>query len=326
MKDSFGREIDYLRVSITDRCNLRCIYCMPESGVEEILSHEDILSYEEIVRVCAAFAELGLKKVKITGGEPLVRKNAAGLVARIKSLSGIEQVTMTTNGVLLRQNVKELKAAGLDGVNISLDTLDPAVFRRITRFGNLAGVLDGLDAAVEAGIPSIKINCVPIAGINCGGAADLAALARERDIKVRFIEMMPVGLGANFRYVGGMEIRRMLEEAYGEMTPYVGKLGNGPSVYYTIPGFRGQIGFISAVTSCFCERCNRVRLTANGFLKTCLNFDVGTNLLPALREGDEALLQEAIRLTVLSKPQKHAFFRNDGTLRAETKIMSQIGG
>lgn len=321
MRDGKGREIDYARLSITDRCNLRCVYCMPEEGVEKLYSC-DILSFEEILRVVRALVSLGIRKVKVTGGEPLVRRDAARLVRDIRALDGIECVTMTTNGILLPRYAEPLREAGLDGVNVSLDTLDPEAYRRITRWGDVADALAGIDAALAAGIPSVKVNCVP-SSRNAEGIAAVAALARERDIQVRYIEMMPVGLGGAFIRVDNRRVREILEAAYGEMTPFDGKLGNGPAVYGSLPGFRGKIGFISAVGACFCGGCNRVRITADGAIKTCLHAGDGVSLRPALADGEEALAA-LLREAILAKPERHHF--GEGCAGAESRIMSQIGG
>lgn len=321
MKDQYNREIDYLRVSVTDRCNLRCVYCMPEEGVEPV-AHEEILSYEEILRVCRCAAKLGFWRVKLTGGEPLVRRGVAGLAREIKAISGIRQVTMTTNGVLLGDYAEELAAAGLDAVNVSLDTLDPEAFHRITRRGELSRVLDSIDRALAAGL-RVKLNCVPTRGND--EAERLAALAKDRPIDVRFIELMPVGEGDPSEGVPADEIRARLAAAYGPLTEYPGEWGNGPASYCDIPGFAGKIGFISAMSHRFCGGCNRVRLTATGFLKLCLHFDEGTDLRGLLRGGaDDAALTEAVRAAVWGKPAHHLF--GETAAHVEQRKMVQIGG
>lgn len=324
MLDGYGRVIDYARISITDRCNLRCVYCMPETGIQK-LSCDDVLSFEEIIRICGILAGLGIRKLKITGGEPLVRLGVSSLVSSLKAIPGIEQVSLTTNGVLLSKLAGELAAAGLDAVNVSLDTLDPVNYRALTRVGNLEDALFGIDNAISAGIKAVKINCVPIAGMNDGGAVELAALARDRDVHVRFIEVMPIGLGKSFPRVEGHKMRELLEEAYGEMTPFGENLGNGPARYYSLQGFQGKIGFINAVSGCFCAGCNRIRLTADGVLKTCLHTDIGVSLLDGLAHEDDNTLAEQITQAIMGKPAMHSF-TSDSTLRSETRIMSQIGG
>ena len=322
MKDRFGRTIDYLRVSVTDRCNLRCVYCMPEEGVES-LCHEEILSFDEIERICRVMAEMGLRKIKLTGGEPLVRKNFPELVKKLKALPGIEQVTVTTNGMLLKQQLPALVEAGIDAVNISLDTMDPELFRDVTRIGEYERVEESLKACLEAGL-KLKINCVPVTSEK-KNFVRLAQIARDYPVHVRFIEIMPIGFGKEFQFHSEEEIRAELEEAYGEFIPCQEKLGNGPCHYFSVPGFQGKIGFISAISHKFCEECNRVRLTADGFLKTCLQFDIGSSLKDRMREGctDEEL-KELIRETIDKKPMSHKF--HELMEEEETRSMSQIGG
>ena len=328
MRDSCNRNIDYLRISVTDRCNLRCIYCMPESGIE-FLPHEQILSYEEILRICREMAKLGLRKVKLTGGEPLVRKDLPQLVSQLKQIEGIQAVTVTTNGVLLESFLPELTAAGLDAVNISLDTLDPEEYYRVTRFHELDRVLRGIDAALSA--PShltVKLNCVPIRTRDCREQIiRLTELARRQPLHVRFIELMPIGLGEHQEGFSEPEIRMMIEQHYGPLRPYQGTLGNGPSAYYELDGFQGKIGFISAISHKFCHECNRVRLTSDGFLKTCLQYGEGIDLKRPVKDGvtDEQLL-ELIRTAVYHKPAAHQFGTRAEQGNIETNIMSQIGG
>lgn len=324
MIDCLGRKIDYARISITDRCDLRCVYCMPESGVEKV-DCADILSYEQIIRICKNLAQQGIRKLKITGGEPLVRKDVPSLIRQMKMIPGIEHVSLTTNGMRLAAIAKELAEAGLDSINISLDTLDPDRYRALTRRGSVHEVQLGIAGAVAAGIKTVKVNCVPIADMNERDIISLAALAKNQDIHVRFIEMMPIGLGKQFSRVEPEWVRELLENAYGEMTPYQGKLGNGPAVYYTLPGFRGKIGFISAVSSCFCENCNRIRLTADGMLKTCLHLDEGTSLLSALSQDNDELLGQQISQAIWNKPTKHGF-ESEMTWQEDHRMMSQIGG
>ncbi len=322
MLDGFGRCIDYLRVSVTDRCSLRCTYCMPADGVPW-LSHGEILSYEEILRLVRLFANIGVKKIKITGGEPLVRKGVAGLIREIKAIPGIEQVTLTTNGVALKEQLPDLLSAGVDAINLSLDTLDRERFAAITRRDALPQVLEGLEAALGAPGLNLKLNCVAQAGREDDWLA-LAELAKAHPIALRFIEPMPIGLGEGVTVCSEEEIRAALEGKFDPLTPYDGKLGNGPAQYYTLPDFAGKIGFISAVSHQFCDRCNRVRLTATGYLKTCLQYDVGADLRPLLAESDE-VLQKAIAAAIGCKPEAHQFTA-DRVENREAHIMSQIGG
>ena len=322
MFDSTRREIHYLRLSVTDLCNLRCRYCMPD-GVEK-LEREAVLTYEEFLRLAALFAQCGIDTVRVTGGEPLVRKNAAQLVAGLKAIPGIRKVTMTTNGILLAQQLPALLAAGLDSVNISLDTLRPEVFRQITARDDFAAVQAGLQAALQSGLP-VKLNCVPQAGVNEGELEDLAALAENRPLQVRFIEMMPIGYGAAMPCISGPELRQRFARRWPELQPLTeAAFGDGPAVYYTVPGWQGSIGFIAAVHGKFCASCNRVRLTSQGFLRPCLASEAGCDLRALLRSGaDDTQLLAAIRETIWAKPREHHF--EDSSMPA-TRGMYRIGG
>ena len=325
MFDSTRREIHYLRLSVTDLCNLRCRYCMPD-GVEK-LEREAVLTYEEFLRLAALFARCGIDTVRVTGGEPLVRKNVAQLVAGLKETPGIRRVTMTTNAVLLAERLPALLDAGLDSVNISLDTLRPEVFRQITARDDFAAVQAGLQAALESGLP-IKLNCVPQAGVNEGELEALAALAKDNAMQVRFIEMMPIGYGAAMPCISGPELRARFARRWPELAPLSAAqehaLGDGPAVYYTVPGWQGSIGFIAAVHGKFCASCNRVRLTSQGFLRPCLASETGCDLRALLRSGaDDAQLLAAIRETIWAKPREHHF--NDSSMPA-TRGMYRIGG
>ena len=325
MFDSKGRKIHYLRLSVTDLCNLRCRYCMPD-GVDK-LEREDILTYEEFLRLAALFARCGVDTVRVTGGEPLVRKGVEQLVKGLKAIPGIRKVTMTTNAVLLEQQLPALLEAGLDSVNISLDTLDPALFAKITARDEFAAVQAGIHAALESGIP-VKLNCVPQVGVNEGELEALAALAQDKPLQVRFIEMMPIGYGAAMPCISGPELLARFRRRWPELVPLPGAacaaLGDGPAVYYTVPGWKGDIGFIAAVHGKFCASCNRVRLTSQGFLRPCLASETGCDLRTLLRGGaaDEELLQ-AIRETIWSKPREHHF--GDNSMPA-TRGMYRIGG
>ena len=325
MFDSTGRDIRYLRLSVTDLCNLRCRYCMPD-GVEK-LEREAVLTYEEFLRLAALFARCGIDTVRVTGGEPLVRKGVDQLVAGLKATPGIRKVTMTTNGILLAQQLPALQKAGLDGVNISLDTLRPEVFARITARDEFGHVMEGIHAALASGIP-VKLNCVPQVGVNEGELEALAALAQDQPLQVRFIEMMPIGYGAAMPCISGPELRQRFARCWPEMHPVPmarsGALGDGPAVYYTVPGWQGGIGFIAAVHGKFCAGCNRVRLTSQGFLRPCLASEQGADLRALLRSGatDTELLQ-AIRAAIFEKPREHHF--GDSSMPA-TRGMYRIGG
>ena len=325
MFDRYQREIHYLRLSVTDLCNLRCRYCMPD-GVEK-LEREAVLTYEEFLRLAALFARCGIDTVRVTGGEPLVRKNVAQLVAGLKATPGIRRVTLTTNAMLLAEQLSALLDAGLDSVNISLDTLRPEVFRQITARDDFAAVQAGSQAALESGLP-VKLNCVPQAGVNEGELEGLAALAKDNAMQVRFIEMMPIGYGAAMPCISGPELRARFARRWPELAPLSAAqehaLGDGPAVYYTVPGWQGSIGFIAAVHGKFCTSCNRVRLTSQGFLRPCLASETGCDLRALLRSGaDDAQLLAAIRETIWAKPREHHF--NDSSMPA-TRGMYRIGG
>ena len=325
MFDRYQRDIHYLRLSVTDLCNLRCRYCMPD-GVEK-LEREAVLTYEEFLRLAALFARCGIDTVRVTGGEPLVRKNVAQLVAGLKETPGIRRVTLTTNAVLLAEQLPALLDAGLDSVNISLDTLRPEVFRQITARDDFAAVQAGLQAALESVLP-VKLNCVPQAGVNEGELEALAALAKDNAMQVRFIEMMPIGYGAAMPCISGPELRARFARRWPELAPLSPAqehaLGDGPAVYYTVPGWQGSIGFIAAVHGKFCASCNRVRLTSQGFLRPCLASETGCDLRALLRSGaDDAQLLAAIRETIWAKPREHHF--NDSSMPA-TRGMYRIGG
>lgn len=327
MKDKFNREINYARISVTDRCNLRCRYCMPECGVKKI-AHADILTLEEILRVAEIFSRLGIKKIRITGGEPLLRRNLSSLVRDLKKISGIEQVNLTTNGVLLKNFVSELISAGLDGINLSLDALDEKIFTNLTRRRLFNQVLESLQALFDQKFKNLKINCVPLRGGNEKELLKLANLARNNSIKVRFIELMPIGCAweSGLRGIPTAEIFSTLERNFGELLPVYDKNPlKGPAKYFKPPNFIGEIGFIDAMEHKFCGNCNRIRLTAEGFLKTCLSFDFGLDIKNLLRSGasDDDIL-EKIRETIYNKPREHFF--DDATKFHDSRLMNQVGG
>lgn len=323
MQDCFQREINYLRVSVTDRCNLRCRYCMPEEGVV-LKGYRDILSLEEIARLVSCAAELGIKKVRLTGGEPLVRRGLAGLVQLIGDVSGIEEIALTTNGMLLPRHAGELKAAGLDRVNISLDTMDPEKFRYITRSGILDRVLAGIEAALAAGLGPVKLNMVVVKGFNDDEILDFARLTLGRPLHVRFVELMPVGEGRGEGFLPLGEVRERIA-AHFSLEPRHDLPGNGPADYYTIPGAAGRIGFIAAMSRRFCKSCNRLRLTTDGKIRPCLQKEIEVDVMRLLRSGaDDAALREAFRQAAAVKPEKHDMELNGwGCL---PRRMFQIGG
>ncbi|NCB73300.1 MAG: GTP 3',8-cyclase MoaA [Clostridia bacterium] len=323
MIDKLGRSIDYMRISVTDRCDLRCTYCMPADGVAP-LRHSEVLSFEEIVRIVKLASALGVKKVRLTGGEPLVRLGLPTLISQLKAIDGIEWVVLTTNGILLSENLPELVSAGVDGVNISIDAIDEDVFERVTRRSGVSKVLNSIDAALRYPQLKVKLNCVPMLA-NSSQILPMAErfLSDER-LSLRFIELMPIGLGGEETGISEDALRAMLEEKFGEMTPLKHELLCGPCRYYKLEKLKGKVGFISAVSSCFCQSCNRVRLTSSGFLKTCLQFDRGVELRPLLNGTDEAILS-AMKQAIWDKPEHHVFTEQGGS-SLEQRIMSQIGG
>ena len=329
LSDSFQRPIDYLRISVTDRCDLRCIYCMPPEGVPW-RPHEHVLSYEEIVTIVRAAAELGVSKVRLTGGEPLVRPGVADLVGMLARIPGVDDLAMTTNGILLARHADELAAAGLQRVNVSLDTLYPERYRRITRWGELEDVLAGMAAARQAGLTPVKTNTVVIRGMNDDEAVDFARKTMAAEWHVRFIELMPVGNNGMIedawreRVVTADEIRRRIQAALGELEPAKMSAGGGPARTYRLPGARGTLGFITPVSEHFCYHCNRLRLTADGQLRLCLLSDQEIDLRPALRQGaDVAQIKALLLQGIETKPLQH---RLDECRRPESRVMSEIGG
>ncbi len=329
LRDRFDRRIDYLRISVTDRCNLRCVYCMPPQGVPW-KPHADILSYEEIVQVVEAAAWLGIHKIRLTGGEPLVRRDVTKLVRAISRIPGIEDVSLTTNGILLDKLAAPLAEAGLTRVNISLDTLDPTKFWRLTRLGDIDRVWRGIEVAEQVGLVPIKINTVVVRHVNDDELIDLARLTLDRAWHVRFIELMPLGnvgdwgLGfppAHNRY---LSVQDMLERlAPLDLVPTDQPIGNGPARTYYIPGARGTVGFISPLGDHFCSTCNRLRLTADGRLRPCLLHDIEVPVREALRARDwiVPLIEQAVAL----KPRSHDLLSEDACA-PQDRIMSQIGG
>jgi len=317
--DGFQRGISYLRISVTDRCNLRCIYCMPPEGVEQV-PHGEILSFEEIMLVVRASVELGISKIRVTGGEPLVRSGIVELVRMISSISGVKDISMTTNGVLLEKYARELVSAGLHRINISLDTLKFDRFSQITRTGTLADTLKGLKAARDAGLNPVKINVVPMQGINDDEILDFAKMTLEAGWHVRFIELMPLNRAAEF--IPSSVLRQRIE-TLGPLQPFYGITGNGAAKYFRLPGAAGTIGFISPVSAPFCEECNRLRLSATGMLFPCLfsenGFDVKT---PIRNRADTEAMKRLLTAAIAAKPEKHHLAEGN---RIDTK-MSSIGG
>jgi len=330
MVDAFGRRIDYLRISVTDRCNLRCVYCMPPGGIAW-QPRESILSYEEILTVVRAAVPLGITRVRLTGGEPLVRPGLVNLVRDIAAIQGIQDLSLTTNGMLLAALAQPLAEAGLRRINVSLDTLDPARFRRLTRHGEIESVWAGIQAAENAGLVPIKINAVVIRGINDDELCDMARLTLAHPWHVRFIELMPIGntgeWGTGFppaedRRILVQEMQDRLREL--DLTPAkTPPVGNGPARAFTIAGGIGTVGFISPLGDHFCARCNRLRLTADGRLRPCLLSECEIPVRAALRQRQE--ITSLIRRAVGLKPAGHAMFQPDATA-PQRRTMCQIGG
>ena len=321
MTDKYGRIIDYMRVSIIDRCNLRCQYCMPTDI--KWIPPQEILSLEEITEICRQASQIGIKKIKVTGGEPLIRKGCVDLIRMLKEIPGIEQVTLTTNGVLLAQYAEQLNNAGLDAINVSLDTLDPEKYLKITQSDALADVLDGISAIEKYDIP-LKINAVLQRGVNDSDWQELIGLAKDRRIDVRFIEMMPIGHGKQFDPISNAEILQKLREHYGAVEEVEKVRGNGPATYCHIPAFTGNIGFISAIHGKFCSACNRIRLTSTGQIKPCLCYEDHISLKEAVRSGRTDEIQKLLLSAIDRKPDGHRF--DESEMITEKHEMAQIGG
>lgn len=326
LTDRFGRRIEYLRVSVTDRCNMRCRYCMPAEGVS-FRPREEVLRYEEILRVVRKMAELGVRRFRLTGGEPLVRRDLVSLVGGIARVPGLEDLALTTNGVLLADLAADLKAAGLRRVNVSLDSLRPEVFARITRLGEWKRVWRGIWTALEMGLSPVKLNVVLLKGFNASEIPDFARLTLRHPLHVRFIELMPRGGGGKdhageFLPVG--EARALCEQA-GPLEPAPDAAGVGPASSFRFPGAKGTVGFIGALTCNFCRQCNRMRLGADGTLRPCLDNSVGVGLREVLRAGgpDEEL-ESRIREAVRCKPEGHTMKIGSGKM--EWEPMCAAGG
>jgi len=331
ISDNYGRNLDYLRVSVTDRCNLRCVYCMPPEGVPA-RPHDAILRLEQIAEIVAAAADLGFRKIRLTGGEPLVRKGIVELVSALTALPDIQDIAMTTNATLLEHFAADLARAGLRRVNVSLDTLRPARFRRITRLGDLDAAWRGIRAAEAAGLTPLKLNTVVVGDLNDDELPDFARLTYTHPWHVRFIEVMPLdgapdwgpGMPAPTRRLVTVAAMRERLAALGPLASEIGPPGNGPAHYYRLPGAQGTLGFISGMSDHFCAACNRLRLTADGWLRPCLFSNAGVHIKPALDAGASraelaALIREAIDL----KPRQHAAAAESGVA---TQAMSLIGG
>lgn len=326
MKDILQREINYLRLSVTDRCNLRCTYCMPREGIKPI-PHEEILRNEEIEKLVRVAALVGINKIRLTGGEPLVRKGLPDLIELIAGIPGIDDIAVTTNGILLPEMAAGLKDAGVKRVNISLDTLEPRRYEEVTRLGKFGSAWRGIEAALEHGFHPVKINVVAIRGFNDDEILELAGLSFKYPLHVRFIELMPIGISdawASCRHIPVHEIMDIIEHGLGKLQEVKKPAGNGPAKYYDLPGSKGSIGFISPVSDHFCSSCNRLRLTAEGKLRPCLYSDYEIDLKKPLR-SDATQLEMARLFTqaIKLKPTRHNI--GEGW-RERDRIMSQIGG
>jgi cyclic pyranopterin phosphate synthase len=326
--DPHNRHLNYLRISITDRCNLRCRYCMPKEGVSQF-GHSEILSYEEILRLAGLAVKRGIDKVRITGGEPLVRKGVVGLVEKLSGLPGVRDLSMTTNAILLREFARDLRRAGLTRVNISMDSLDPGKYREITRGGKLNQVWEGIETARREGMNPIKINVVVIAAFNDGEIEDFVHLTRKEPFQVRFIEFMPIGAGSEWKPENCISCREIKDriERTSPLVPLTesGNGHGGPARLFKLPGAAGEIGFISPVSEHFCGSCNRLRLTADGKLRTCLFSEASTDLKTLLRSGaTDQELERTLDEALLSKPSHHGPM--GGVMKRCHLPMVKIGG
>jgi cyclic pyranopterin phosphate synthase len=326
MHDTFGRRIEYLRISVTDKCNLRCVYCMPEAGLPW-LRHEQILSYEEIAQVVATMAPLGLRKLRLTGGEPLVRRDVVNLVELLAAIPGIEDIALSTNAVLLADQAAALKGAGVTRANISLDSLRPDRIDAIARRpGTHARILDGLAAAEQVGFEPLKINVVVMRGRNDDELEDFARATIDRPWHVRFIELMPVAENLDLsahEFVSAIEMLQRLRRI-GDLAPVAGPTGNGPATYFQYPSARGSVGVITPMSHNYCDRCNRMRLTADGHLRPCLFGDIQTNLRDPLRRGEP--LEPLIQHTLAIKPERHHLIQGSASGSGGLLALSQVGG
>lgn len=326
MKDGLGRNINYLRISVTDRCNLRCRYCMPEEGIEK-KDHIEMLTLEEIFEVVKVCAGMGTDKIRITGGEPLVRKGLTGLIGKISAIEGIKDIALTTNGVLLRKLARELKEAGLKRINISLDTLDAKKYEYMTRGGNIKDVLEGIEEALKVGLIPIKINTVLAKGFNEDEIGELLKLSINENIDVRFIELMPLGQAAGFAAEHYLPNSFVLE-SFKELEPIEPADICSPARYYRLPGAKGRIGLINPISHRFCDNCNRLRLTADGKLKPCLHSNMEIDVRGILRDEklDDryAALGQAVAEAINAKPKHHTL--NDLCSKPIDRDMYTIGG
>lgn len=328
MKDLYNRKIDTLRISVTDRCNLRCTYCMPEKGIVP-KNPDEILSFEEIKKIVQIVVTLGIIRVKITGGEPLARKGIAHLIEMLTGVEGISDISMTTNGISLTRFTRDLKEAGLNRINISLDSLNKAKFTSITRGGDIKNVWQGIEDALDAGLNPVKINVVLMKGINDDEICDFARLTYSMPLHVRFIEFMPMLNGLLWdkdKFMPNDEVKERCR-ALGELLPEDDIPGSGPAVYYRLKNGIGTIGFISPLSNSFCANCNRLRLTSDGILRLCLHHEDGLNLKDMVRNGcRDNEINNAIKVAVNTKPKGHNLCSGIGVFHYSNGVMSSIGG
>lgn len=317
MIDNYGRDINYIRISVTELCNLRCKYCMPEEGIPK-RNHDEMMTAEETIDAAKAAVSLGINKIRITGGEPLVKRGIVKLCREIAQIDGLRELCITTNGTLLKNFAKDLQAAGVNRLNISLDTLDPEKFREITRLGELQDVLDGIEAAFDAGFEKIKLNVVLMGGFNDDEIEDFTTLTEERPLEVRFIELMPIGGGIGFDKAKFISCTEVLQRV-----PQLESLGvsDGVAAMYRLPGAKGRVGLIRPISCEFCEGCNKIRLTADGMLKPCLHSDAEISIRGKSRED----MAETMRQAILDKPQMRAALDADNPSQAG-RNMNRIGG
>lgn len=330
LNDRFNRQHDYLRISVTDRCNLRCVYCMPEEGME-FEPAENLLSYEEITDVVRVLARMGVRKLRLTGGEPLVRKELEVLISMLSNVPGIEDIALTTNGIYLASRAEKLKLAGLTRVNISLDSLHPARFKMITRGGDVTKVLASIDACMKAGLAPIKLNVVLMKGINDDEIADFLSLTVNRNINVRFIEYMPIGHHDSqwkSLYLPLNKVHEVCEENHWSFQSVSALQNNGPSDNYQLEGAIGTFGLIHPISNHFCSTCNRLRLTADGYIKPCLAWSEQFQIRNVI--GDDEAVRQMFLEALSTKPESHEMSKHlleeQTTFTPTLRRMSQIGG
>ncbi|MEW6088104.1 MAG: GTP 3',8-cyclase MoaA [bacterium] len=330
LKDSFGREINYLRISLTDRCNLRCIYCLPKEGVK-LISSSEIMSYEEILRFVRILAGLGVNKVRLTGGEPLLRLGIVDFIKEIKTIPGLKDLSLTTNGVIFQEKVDGLFKAGLTRVNISVNTLKKEKYESITGSKNnhFIKIIKGINEALDLGINPVKINVVALKGINDDEIPDFAKLTKDKNLHVRFIEFMPIKereIDWHGSFIPVETIKLIIENKYGKLIP-VNKTDKSPADYFRLKDSKGTIGFISPISLCFCEKCNRLRLTADGKLRLCLFSDTEVDIKNMIRSGaDEKDLADMVQKALLTKPKQHNLNVNNDFFTECRRTMAEIGG